>query len=293
MSILLGGLGAVGAAIACRLLWRMWSARVERAALWPIDIDGTDGEAAHRHGLIGWSAAGAVAGIVLGLWISHRDRVRPENAARASTASAAEPGVDAELAHGVTNAALWAKLASDATEPDDAMAIARQGIAVAAESRQRHELVRAMTSDACELEAAKLELGDRTSRDSACAERSYGRAGFRLADPRVDAGVAGQPARARIDLRVGTTAITAALASRAGIRPQGTPSLILLDGKVVRGTLAVATDVAVAGSGTLQLAVLVVASLPGDLDAVIGINYLWRFDQTTTARDLRLEPRAL
>jgi hypothetical protein len=102
--------------------------------------------------------------------------------------------------------------------------------------------------------------------------------------------IAGERVRVRIDPTIGTTLVTRALAAKAKL-DAGKPIEVLSSGGLVKGAAGKA-DIAVAEASAQQVPVVIVDKIAGDVDAVIGASFLWRFqvepgDKESTATSYR------
>jgi hypothetical protein len=87
--------------------------------------------------------------------------------------------------------------------------------------------------------------------------------------------IAGERIRARIDAAFGTTLVTKSFATKAKLDP-GPQVEVLAPGGLTKGATSKA-DIAIGDASALQVPVVIVDKLPGDVDAVIGTSFLWRF----------------
>ncbi len=101
--------------------------------------------------------------------------------------------------------------------------------------------------------------------------------------------VQGTKGRFAVDPGTGLSVVTASFAERAGLKRREGPELDTVAlASVVRGRPASADAVTIGKAEARDVEVLVVDSLPGKLDGVLGLSLLWRFDTRAGGNKLTL-----
>jgi hypothetical protein len=96
---------------------------------------------------------------------------------------------------------------------------------------------------------------------------------------RVDVTIGGVKGRFQIDERCGTTAVSRAFAAKAAIAPDpGAATIDTIATGAIRAGAPATVDVAVGDAAVKAVDVAIVDELPDQLDGVIGLSLLWRFE---------------
>lgn len=97
--------------------------------------------------------------------------------------------------------------------------------------------------------------------------------------------------RLLLDPYAGYTVVTESAASAAGLDwKEGTDISIRVLGQFTDAKVVEASEIAVRGAKARKLKVAVVESLPGDVQGVLGANFLWRFDIEVVKKGLKISP---
>lgn len=199
-----------------------------------------------------------------------------------------------------TDADVWLALAAD--RRGNSVDLLRQAFALASSDAQHHaaaDIMKALeapdAASRCDYEYARYEIAERAKISAGCMGAGRGQATLSLKPVVISAQIGGATARVTIDRRVGTTIVSAGFAERSGLRSSMAQrtGMTAFDGRLLRGELAIATSFAVGATSTSNLFALVASDLSNNVDAVIGLDYLWRFTESPNGDQVTISERAI